>query len=179
MILSEIARLNRGRVISGDFIRDNPGPYPVYSSQTENDGVMGYIDRYEYEGKYLTWTTDGANAGSVFYREGKFNMTNVCGLINPNTSLISTRFLYFFLQTITKKHVNSGMGNPKLMSNVMAKIPVPVPPHDVQDFIVDVLDRFDTLTSDLTQGLPAEIAARQRQYEHYRDQLLTFREKTA
>ena len=57
--------------------------------------------------------------------------------------------------------------------------PIPVPPLAVQQAIVDILDRFDALTSDLTQGLPAEIAARQRQYEYYRDHLLTFREKSA
>jgi type I restriction enzyme S subunit len=75
-------------------------------------------------------------------------------------------------------YISTG-AQPKLTKDSLNKISFPVPSLKVQQFIVDVLDRFDTLTSDLTQGLPAEIAARQRQYEHYRDQLLTFREKTA
>lgn len=55
--------------------------YPVYSSQTSNDGIMGYLDTFDFEGEYISWTTDGANAGTVFYRNGRFNCTNVCGLI--------------------------------------------------------------------------------------------------
>lgn len=63
--------------------------------------------------------------------------------------------------------------------NEMRKFPIPVPPLPIQHAIVAILDRFDALTSDLTQGLPAEIAARQQQYAYYRDRLLTFREKSA
>lgn len=55
--------------------------YPVYSSQTTNEGIMGYLDDFMFEGEYISWTTDGANAGTVFYRNGKFNCINVCGLI--------------------------------------------------------------------------------------------------
>ena len=64
------------------------------------------------------------------------------------------------------------------MENIR-KFQVPIPPLEVQAKIVSILDRFDTLTSDLTQGLPAEIAARKKQYEYYRDKLLTFPRKDA
>lgn len=77
---------------------------------------------------------------------------------------------------MTKEHVNSGMGNPKLMSNMIAKIKIPVPPLEEQKRIVAILDRFDALCNDLTSGLPAEIEARKKQYEYYRDKLLTFKE---
>ncbi|MBI5306947.1 MAG: restriction endonuclease subunit S [Planctomycetes bacterium] len=60
--------LGRGRVISNIEIADNAGDYPVYSSQTANNGEMGRINTYDFEGEYVTWTTDGANAGTVFYR---------------------------------------------------------------------------------------------------------------
>jgi type I restriction enzyme S subunit len=53
---------------------------------------------------------------------------------------------------------------------------IPVPPLAEQERIVAILDRFDALTADITSGLPAEIAARQKQYEYYRDKLLTFKE---
>ena len=69
------------------------------------------------------------------------------------------------------------MGNPKLMSNQMEPIKVPIPPLAEQQRIVDILDRFDALTTDITAGLPAEIEARRKQYEYYRDQLLTFKQK--
>jgi len=64
--LGEIAEIQRGRVMSKDYLREHPGEFPVYSSQTANEGVFGYIDTYDFDGEYLTWTTDGANAGSVF-----------------------------------------------------------------------------------------------------------------
>ena len=65
------------------------------------------------------------------------------------------------------------------MSNVMARIKIPVPPLEEQARIVSILDRFDALCNDLTSGLPAEIEARKKQYEYYRDKLLTFKEKMA
>ena len=83
-------------------------------------------------------------------------------------------FLYYWLSIEAKKHVYSGMGNPKLMSNQVARIPVPVPPLKEQARIVAILDKFDTLTTSITEGLPREIKLRQQQYEYYRDLLLSF-----
>ena len=147
--VEDVATITRGRVISKDYINNNQGDFPVYSSQTENNGELGCISTYDFDGEYLTWTTDGANAGSVFYRTGKFSITNVCGLIKISDTNILTRFLYFVLYVEAKKHVNYGMGNPKLMSNVMAKIKVPLPPLPVQEEIVRRLDKFTELTAEL------------------------------
>ena len=156
------------------YIQEHEGDYPVYSSQTENHGIMGRIDTYMYDGEYLTWTTDGANAGTVFYRNGKFNITNVCGLLKQKSADICLAYLYHFLSVRAKDYVNSGMGNAKLMSNVMGSIKVFLPQLNRQKQIADTLDHFDTLCSDITAGLPAEIEARQKQYEYYRDKLLSF-----
>jgi type I restriction enzyme S subunit len=73
----------------------------------------------------------------------------------------------------------SGVTRFNVSKKKMEKVVIPIPSLETQHAIVAILDRFDALTSDLTQGLPAEIAARQRQYEYYRDRLLTFREKSA
>ena len=101
--------------------------YPVYSSQTSNDGILGYDDNYDFDGKYLTWTTDGANAGKVFYRDGKFRCTNVCGVLyNKNNKFVNI-LTAELLNIETPKHV-SYVGNPKLMNNVMANIKVKLPP---------------------------------------------------
>ena len=168
--VSDICNISRGVVISKDDIRDNPGKYPVFSSQTENGGCLGRIGTYAYDGKYITWTTDGANAGTVFYREGKFSITNVCGLLKIKANNVDIKYLYYILSIEAPKFVNSGMGNPKLMSNVMARIQIPLPPLAVQREIVRILDKF-TLYS---QELAAELAARKKQYEFYRDKLLSF-----
>ena len=172
--LSTIANLYRGKVISKDYIKENPGYFPVYSSQSANDGVMGRINTYMYEGNYLTWTTDGAYAGTVFRRSGKFNITNVCGLVKVINQDVDMDFLFYWLKAEAPKYVYSGMGNPKLMSNVMGTISVPLLPLTEQKRIASILDRFQALTTDLSQGLPAEIEKRRQQYEYYRDQLLTF-----
>ena len=171
--IEEICDISRGRVMSKDFIKENKGNFPVYSSQTENDGELGKITSYDYEGEYLTWTTDGANAGSVFYRNGRFSITNVCGLLKVKSENVLTRYIYHTLQIEAPKYVNKGMGNPKLMSNVMARIKLAVPPLEVQREIVRVLDSFTLLTSELTSELTAELIARKKQYEYYRDTLLT------
>ena len=86
---------------------------------------------------------------------------------------------YFFqtehFQSQKKRHV-TGTKVRRISGDSMAKIEIPVPPLEEQERIVAILDRFDELTSDLSTGLPAEINARRRQYEHYRDRLLTFKE---
>ena len=166
--LGEIATLIRGRVISKDYIRDFEGEYPVYSSQTANDGILGFINSYMFDGDYLTWTTDGAYAGTIFRRKGKFSITNVCGLIDITYRNIQQDFLYFWLSKTAKDYVLEGMGNPKLMSNVASTILIPIPSLEEQTRIVGILD---TLTSAI-DNLKEQIAQRRKQYEYYRDQLL-------
>ncbi len=168
--IKDIAKINRGIIISKKYIEENKGDYPVYSSQTENNGELGRINNYAYDGEYLTWTTDGANAGSVFYRNEKFNITNVCGLIKITEDNIITKFVYYILHIYAPKYVNRGMGNCKLMSNVMESISIPIPPIEVQKEIVRILDTF-TKYQDL---LNRELELRKKQYEYYRDKLLTF-----
>lgn len=87
--LGEVCEISRGRVMSKDYLKENSGEFPVFSSQTAKNGEIGKIKTYDFDGEYLTWTTDGANAGTIFYRNGKFSITNVCGLLkvkNKNTS---------------------------------------------------------------------------------------------
>lgn len=165
--IGDIADITRGVVMSKDYINEHPGEYPVYSSQTVNNGEIGKIDTYNFEGEYLTWTTDGAYAGAVFYRNGKFSVTNVCGLINiKDKEHISTKYIKYILSINTQSHVTRGMGNAKLMSNVMASIEIPVPPLEIQNEIVRILDNFTELEE--------ELVARRKQYEYYRDSLLSF-----
>jgi type I restriction enzyme S subunit len=139
--VGRLSNLGRGRVISAIEIAENEGEYPVYSSQTENNGVMGRLDSFDFEGEYVTWTTDGANAGTVFYREGKFNCTNVCGTIQPkNQEQIDLRYFPYYLNLGTKFSVRLDI-NPKLMNNMMAKIPLVIPTKSEQTAIAAYLDR--------------------------------------
>ena len=169
--LETVCELSRGEVYSKTYIAANAGNYPVYSSQTANNGELGRISTYDYDGEYLTWTTDGAYAGTIFHRKGKFSITNVCGLIAiKSPDRLNIRFLYYWLSIKAQEYVYRGMGNPKLMSNQMATIEIPMPPLTVQEEIVRILDLFTNLAAELQ----AELQARQKQYEHYRNKLLTF-----
>jgi type I restriction enzyme S subunit len=176
--LGSVATLRRGRVMSKGYLVENAGRYPVYSSQTARNGMIGQIESFDFDGEFISWTTDGANAGTVFHRTGKFSITNVCGVVKVNDETqLNYRFLFHWLTIEAKKHVYSGMGNPKLMSNQVSKIPVPIPcpsnPENslaIQVEIVRILDTFTELTTELT----AELTARKKQYNHYRNQLLRF-----
>ena len=167
--LGEVCEIKRGRVISKDYLSKHQGSYPVYSSQTANDGIFGLIDTYDFDGDYVTWTTDGQYAGTVFYRTGKFNITNVCGLLKNKIDDLNLKFLYYFLALNAVKHVNKGMGNYKLMSNVIANIKIPLPPMVVQERIVEVLDSFTSLE----RSLEREKLAREKQYKYYLNHLIT------
>lgn len=172
--LEDLFKISRGRVISKDTLRLKKGSYPVYSSQTARDGMIGSIGTYDYDGEYLTWTTDGANAGTIFYRDGKFSITNVCGLLRvKDYGMLHPKFAYYALAICMKGYVNYGMGNPKLMSNVVQKIKIPVPPLAIQEKIVEILDQFTQLETELK----TELEARKAQYQFYRNQLLAFENK--
>ena len=115
--------------------------FPVYSSQTKSDGLLGYFDSYLYENA-ITWTTDGANAGTVHYRDGKFYCTNVCGVL-LNEDGYANRCTAAILGSVSKKYV-SYVGNPKLMNNIMSEIPIVIPSLKEQykiDSLIAVLDK--------------------------------------
>ncbi|MGL2687654.1 restriction endonuclease subunit S [Helicobacter pylori] len=140
--IGEICLIKRGRVIAKKILQEN-GKYPVYSSQTLNNGILGFIDTYDFDGEFLTWTTDGAYAGSVFYRNGRFSITNVCGLLQVIQDNIIHKYLYYILQITAPLHVNPGMGNPKLMSAAMQQIEIPLPPLNEQIAIANILSTLD------------------------------------
>ena len=85
----------------------------------------------------------------------------------------------YYLNSIDLSPWISAGAQPKLTQDSLNKLTIPIPPLEEQNRIVSILDRFDTLTNDLTSGLPAEMEKRRQQYEYYRDRLLTFKKKEA
>lgn len=148
--------IGRGRVIAKTELDDN-GTYPVYSSQTKNNGVLGYINTYDYDVNQLTWTTDGANAGTVFLREGKYNCTNVCGTLLPQVSNISLRFMKYALEYIAIFHKRADTNGYKIMNNEMAVIKILLPPETEQQKIAAFLDEkvehIDNIIEDTKQSI--------------------------
>lgn len=130
--------IGRGRVISQLDLEDSG--YPVYSSQTKNNGCLGYIRTYDFDRSQLTWTTDGANAGTVFLREGKHNCTNICGTLMPKNENNNLRYMKYALEYIAIFHKRADTNGYKIMNNEMAEIKITLPPRFVQDIIADFLD---------------------------------------
>ena len=143
--ISDLFTITRGTVIPKNELKDSVSDnyiYPVYSSQTSNNGILGYDKIYDFDGKYLTWTTDGANAGKVFYRNGKFRCTNVCGILYNETNLYVNELTAELLNLETPKHV-SYVGNPKLMNNVMSNIKIFLPNDIESNNISNILETIN------------------------------------
>ena len=125
--ISDLFKITRGYVLSTNMISNIKTfkmRYPVYSSQTKENGLLGYYSDYLYENA-ITWTTDGANAGTVNYRKGKFYCTNVCGVLISD-KVKADLMISEVLNKIAKNYVLKA-GNPKLMNNVMADIKIKIP----------------------------------------------------
>ena len=153
--IGDIFKVTRGEVLSMNMVEKNSSkitPYPVYSSQTKNNGLAGYYSDYLFENA-ITWTTDGANAGDVNFRKGKFYCTNVCGVL-INTNGYANQFIAELLNTVTKKHV-SYVGNPKLMNGVMASIIIPIPSLQEQQKIANTLSSLDNLIENQSKKIEA------------------------
>lgn len=136
--IKRLFTIGRGRVIAQTEL-DETG-YPVYSSQTKDNGCLGYIDTYDYDYPQLTWTTDGANAGSIFLRDGYYNCTNVCGTLNPIGDLVDLRYQKYALEHIAYNERRIDTNGYKIMNNEMAIIKTLLPPLSVQHQIADYLD---------------------------------------
>ena len=121
----------------------------------------------------------GATIGKIAFLpfEASINQ-NVAGLFPIDENIINADYLFYACSTLYSKFQN--LGNGKLaMANMsfVRNLVIPVPPLSVQENIVKILDRFDKLNNDMSEGLPAEIEARKKQYEYYRDTLLSFDDK--
>ena len=144
--VQDIYKITRGYVLAAPETNDAPSdemPYPVYSSQTKNNGLMGYYKDYLYENS-ITWTTDGANAGTVNYRAGKFYCTNVCGVLLSDEGY-ANKCAAEALNNVVWRWV-SHVGNPKLMNNVMGEIPITLPKTiEEQNRISAIFEQIDNL----------------------------------
>lgn len=141
--IGDIFTATRGQVLAMtevQAIKTKNFSYPVYSSQTKNNGLAGYYSDYLYENA-ITWTTDGANAGEVNFRKGKFYCTNVCGVL-LNKYGYANKCISEIINFVSKKYV-SYVGNPKLMNNVMKKIKITIPSLPEQQKIADCLTSLD------------------------------------
>ena len=142
--VGDIFDVTRGQVLAAtttSSVKTDEYAYPVYSSQTKNNGLMGYYTDFLFD-TAITWTTDGANAGTVNYREGKFYSTNVNGVLLSNNGY-ANKCNAEILNMVAWKYV-SKVGNPKLMNNIMSEILIIIPQTvEEQQAISDFIHNLD------------------------------------
>lgn len=170
--LCEIADIGTGSSNTNEGL--NEGKYPFFVRSQE----IKRKNDYEFDEIAIITAGDGVGVGKVLhYIEGKYALHQRAYRIHINTEKVLPKYFYHymkgtFLRYIEKSAVNSSVTS--IRKKMLDEYPVPVPTIEVQQKIVDILDNFDAICTDLNIGLPAEIEARKKQYEYYRDMLLTF-----
>ena len=174
--LGDAVGIKRGiRVVKAQL--NEVGEYPVYQNSLT---ALGNYNYFNCNANKTFLITAGA-AGEIGYSYVPFWAADDCYYFECNDSGLMERYLYYALKTrqYKLKRMVRNASVPRLGRYSIENLLIPVPSLEEQQRIVDILDRFDKLCNDLSEGLPAEIAARQKQYEYYRDKLLTFKEKEA
>lgn len=173
--LAEIADISTGSSNTDDAVKGGCYPFFVRSQQPLAK------DEYEYDEEAIITAGDGVGVGKVFhYINGKYALHQRAYRIHPATDGLLGKYLYHYFVATFPKYIGQQMYQgsvPSIRRPMLNKFQVAIPSLDVQSRIVNVLDNFDAICTDLSSGLPAEIEARQKQYEYYRDKLLSFEEK--
>ena len=173
--LGEVADIKTGQSVSKQMISDNPGEYPVINSGKE---PLGFIDEWNTENDPIGITTRGAGVGSITWQEGKYFRGNLNYSVTIKSGMqVSIRYLYHLLLEMQTeiKSISNFVGIPALNAGELKKLKISIPcpenpekSFQIQTEIVCILDKFTELTAELT--------ARKKQYNYYRDQLLSFEE---
>lgn len=170
----------------GDFsvIKTGKKPKIIETEKTKYEYInagtsnSGYANEYNCEGDVVTTPSRGQGGiGFVGYQSNAFWLGPLCYKICSTDNKVLNKYLYYFLSSnnyLILANKKEG-GTPAINSTDLSSICIPIPSFEEQQRIVDILDRFDKLCNDISEGLPAEIEARQKQYEYYRDKLLTFK----
>ena len=145
------------------------GDVPVYGS----GGIIARIDRAAFDRPSVLIPRKGS-IDKLYYVEEPFWNVDTIFYTDINTDLVLPRYVYHYLKKEHLERLNTAGGVPSLTQAVLNKVEIPVPPLEIQQEIVRILDNFTELSAELAAKLEAEIAARKKQYEYYRDALLTF-----
>ena len=170
--LGEVTEVKTGQSVNKNIIADNAGEYPVINSGRE---PLGFINVWNTDNDPIGITSRGAGVGSITWQEGKYFRGNLNYSVSiKDFSILNTRFLYYLLlqMQFDIQALCTFQGIPALNAVNLKKLQIPIPPLSVQQEIVRILDKFTQLEAELE----AELDCRKRQYEYYRNKLLTFNE---
>ena len=165
--LSDVVSIKNGK----DYKHLKDRKYPVYGS----GGIMTYKSEYTYDKPSVLIPRKGS-LSNLFYVEEPFWNVDTVFYTEVNESKLIPKYLYYLLQKEHLESLNTAGGVPSLTQTVLNKLNLTIPSLNRQRKIVDCLDNFEKICNDLNIGLPAEIEARKKQYEYYRDVLLKFAE---
>ena len=175
LTLDELCSISAGGDVPKDALSDtktNEYPIPIISNGIRNNAVYGYTANAKITKPAVTVSARGT-IGYAEYRDYPYYpIVRLLSVIPNDSEKLNAKYLYYCLQC--KKYKLPTSGIPQLTAPDLKKQKVPVPSKKIQERIVYVLDNFDAVCNDLNIGLPAEIEARQKQYEYYRDRLLSF-----
>ncbi|WP_390545026.1 restriction endonuclease subunit S, partial [Helicobacter pylori] len=163
--LGEVCEILDNRRIPIAKNKRNPGIYPYYGA----NGIQDYIDSYIFDGDFVLVGEDGSvinkdNTPVVNWASGKIWVNNHAHVLQTKNEL-KLKFLYFYLQTIDVSYCVAGTP-PKINQENLKKITIPIPPLEIQQEIVKILDAFTELNT--------ELKARKKQYQYYQNMLLDF-----
>lgn len=174
MKLGDIADIGTGNGNTNEGL--DTGKYPFFVRSQE----IKYKNEYDFDETAIITSGDGVGVGKIFhFVSGKYALHQRAYRVHITSDNVLPKYFFYyfknsFLTYISKASFHSSVTS--IRRPMMINFPVPVPPLEVQQRIVGILDRFDALCNDISSGLPAEIEMRQKQYEYYRDKLLTFKE---
>lgn len=170
--LSEIAEIGTGSSNTNEELEDGNYPFFVRSQEVRRKNT------YEYDETAIITSGDGVGVGKIFhYIEGKYALHQRAYRIHITDERIVPKFFYYYMKSVFLQYIEKNSFHSSVTSirrPMLNQFPVPIPALEEQKRIVSILNRFDKFCNDISEGLPAEIAARQKQYEYYRDKLLTF-----
>jgi len=175
MTLGEMLDMKAGRFVSAADISDLPSkesPYPCYGG----NGVRGYVSTFSEQGERVFIGRQGALCGNVQRAVGKTYATEHAVVTVPKRTDVNIGWVFHLLTQMNLNQYASKSAQPGLAVGNLERLVVPVPSLAEQERIAAILDELDALVNNISVGLPAELAARRKQYEYYRDKLLTFRE---
>ena len=169
-VLEEVVEIKRGKRLIKNQL-EKTGKYAVY----QNCMIpLGYYHKNNVIAD-TTFIISAGSAGEIGYSDVDFwAADDVYYFVTKND--LKSRFLYHFLITQQQKIYSQVRRSsvPRLSKTAFEKLLIPIPSLEEQEHIVSILDKFDALTTSLTEGLPKEIELRQKQYEYYRNMLLSF-----
>lgn len=170
--LFEVAEIKTGSSNTNQALKE--GLYPFYTRSQE----VYYLNEYEFDDESIITAGDGAGVGkSIHYVNGKYALHQRAYRICPNKDILLPKYLYYYMKSsfydyIINTAVSSSVTS--IRKKMLDEYIIPLPSIEHQTKIVNILDKFDKLINDISEGIPVEIEARRKQYEYYRNKLLSF-----